>query len=250
MKTSFVCFKLYLLKTVKLAPSWWKVPAEPLQELKLFIRSGAHLQPIGVNDKPLIERFAGSWLRPCQGQQQLCKLPSTPSPSTSQGELGPSSRELARPEIPPQNYSCRAAMEIHWAANWGCFLPKKLCSAPGDNGVFAASGTSGVCSPSLPCARWGYDASRMNVRTFESAPHLILGWAVFSCWVTTIFEISLVSQFSISVFSLGFFAFLLPKTGTWVMWGNAKGRKKKSKFHPYLQLRNFWGGRDLLKKIQ
>lgn len=150
------------------------MPAEPLQELKLFIHSGAHLQPIGVNDKPLIEWFAGSWVRPSQGRQQLCKLPLTPS-RHSEGELGPSSGELAQPKIPPRTCSCRAAMEIHLAANWGRFLPKKLCSGPGDNGAFAASGTSGVCSPSLPYARWGYKASRINGRIFKAAPHLILG---------------------------------------------------------------------------
>lgn len=249
MKNSFVCFKLYLLKTIKLAPSWWKVPAEPLQELKLFIHSGAHLQPIGVNDKPLIERFAGSWVRPCQGRQQLCKLPST-----SEGELGPSSRELAQPKIPPRNCSCRAATGMRPAALWGCFLPKKLCSGPGNNGVFAASDTSGVCSPSLPCARWGVMPAGRIWEQATSRPGMSrVHRALQDNWSLLSFGIILVSQFSSSVLGVcGVLHFYCQNQEPGLcgeMQKAEKEKKKKDRFSPLPPIKALLGRKGFVERF-
>lgn len=232
------------------------MPAEPLQELKLFIHSGAHSQPIGVNDKPLIDRFAGSRVRPAQGRQQLCKLARTPSPSTSEGELGPGSGELAQPEVPPRNCGCRAAAGVHRAAAWGCCLPKKLCSGPRDNGVFAASDTSGVCSPSLPRAESGHGASRTNVRAGSTSTRL--GMSRVQLPLRTaghycLLGLSLFLSFPSLYIEFGGFCIFTAKTRNLAYVGKCKRQKKKKKLtnsHPYVQLRHFRGGWDLLKNFQ
>lgn len=261
MKNSFVCFKLYLLKTVKLAPFWWKVPDENLQELKLFIHSDALLQSIGVNDKPLIDQFSGSWVRPSQDQQQLCKLPHTLSPVHLWGRAqvrasGAGSAWNPAQKLQPLN-SNRSSDS--W---WSAFLfPQRQCSEHGGNGAFAASDTSGVCSPALLCQaqEQPYDASKVNRRTVSTSSHLEMSCVQLPLRAATHYcPLGLVlfpKEFSISVLRVWGLVFLIFTAKNWNLTCVEKSKMQKKeerqydKFLPLPPVKALWRGEesDLLK---
>lgn len=138
---------------------------------------------------------------------------------------------------------------------WLAFLfPKRQCSEPGQNGVFAASDTSGVCSPPLPLSGTGAAVRRQQGER-KNRQHLVSPWgepcsaAAQDSWSLLSFGIILVSQTSQKLFSVsvpkGFFCIFAAKN-----WNRARVGKSKrqnvsmTNSHPSLQLRHFWGGRE------
>lgn len=97
------------------------MPDEQLQELKPFIHSGAHLQPIGVSHKLLIDQFSGSWIRPSQDRQQLCKLPPAPSPAHLRGRAPVPAQGASSAWNPPKTCSPWTVAPRR-AQGYSCFL--------------------------------------------------------------------------------------------------------------------------------